>query len=250
MGYFKKTIRTRDTVIVEKGYRYFQGMRKFNTRGKKITPSSESMQKVNLRNAIHKLTAQMNLNFFKGDLHLVLTYTLEDRPDPETARLYLAQFIRKLRALYRKEGKELKYIHATEYKSKAIHHHLLVNYMDLKKIQGLWTHGTVRPTMVYSSNLKKLAEYFVKETKQSFQEKGSPYKQRYIPSRNLEHPKPVPEDMRAEQWSKEPRVPYGYYLDQDSVENGISEVTGYPYQYYVLVRLTPAKSAKESGGRF
>lgn len=239
MGYYKKTIKTRDTLIVEKGYSYYQGLHRFHPRGLKEKPTSEAMQKVNFRNAVRKLTALLNLNFFKGDLHLVLTYAAENRPDAEMARLYLVQFIRKMRALYREEGKEMKYVHATEYKNKAIHHHLVVNYMELGKIQALWSHGAVRPTVIYSANLKKLAEYFVKETAKSFQEESSPYKQRYIPSRNLVRPKPVKEEVKAEQWVMEPRVPYGYYLDQDSVENGISEVTGYPYQYYVLVRLTP-----------
>lgn len=240
MGYFKKTTQAGNTLIVEKGYSYFQGMKHFRGgRAPKLNPTSEKMRKVNERRAIWRLTAQMNENFQKGDLHLVLTYRAENRPDAATARLYLIKFIRKLRALYRKYGLELKYIHATEYKNKAIHHHILVNYMDVKKIQSLWEHGAVRPTVVYSDNLQRLAEYFVKETRKTFGDADAPYRQRYVPSRNLVQPETKREDIGAESWLMEPRVPQGYYLDRDSLVNGISEDSGYPYQRYVLIRLVP-----------
>lgn len=250
MGYFKKTTQAGNTLIVEKGYSYFQGAKRFfGGRAQKLNPTPEKMRKANERHAVRKLTAQMNEHFRRGDLHLVLTYWEKERPDAVIARLNLTKFIRQLRALYRKEGKELKYIHATEYKGKAIHHHILVNYMDLQKIQSLWNHGMVRPTMIYSDNLQKLAEYFVKETRRTFEDADAPYRQRYVPSRNLAKPETVKEDVEAENWLEEPRVPKGYYLDRDSLVNGISEESGYPYQYYVLIRLYPAEPNPEKRKR-
>lgn len=248
MGYFKRTTKAGNTLIVEKGYSYFQGARRFpGSRMPKRNPTPEKMQKANERRAIWWLTALMNGNFQKGDLHLVLTYREEERPDAETARMQLTKFIRKLRALFRKEGRELKYIHTTEYKNKAIHHHILVNYMDLRKIQSLWEYGTVRPTVIYSDNLQRLAEYFVKETRKTFEDADAPYRQRYVPSRNLTKPKTKREDVEAENWLTEPRVPKGYYLDRDSLVNGISDESGYPYQYYVLIRLDIGIRARSFG---
>ncbi len=242
MGYFKKTVKAGNTLIVEKGYSYFQGVKRFpGSRARKVNPTPEKMKIANERHAVRKLTAEMNENFRKGDLHLVLTYREQDRPGAEEARARLTKFIRRLRALCRKEGQELRYIHTTEYKSKAIHHHVLVNYIELQKIQGLWEHGMVRPTVVYSDNLQKLAEYFVKETKKTFEEEGAPYRQRYVSSRNLKRPEAKKEDVEAEDWLVEPRVPQGYYLDRDSLVNGISGESGYPYQYYVLIRLVPVE---------
>lgn len=246
MGYFKKTTRAGNTLIVEKGYSYFQGVKRFpGSRARKVNPTPEKMKKANERHAVRKLTAEMNENFRKGDLHLVLTYREKERPAAAEARLRLTRFIRKLRSSLRKEGRELKYIHTTEYKTKAIHHHLLINYVELQKIQGLWEHGMVRPSVVYSDNLQKLAEYFVKETRKTFENEDAPYRQRYVSSRNLVRPEARKEDVEAEDWLAEPRVPRGYYLDRDSLVNGISEESGYPYQYYVLIRLVSAGRGSE-----
>ncbi len=250
MGYFKKTTRAGNTLIVEKGYSYFQGVKRFpGSRARKVNPTPEKMKKANERHAVRKLTAEMNENFRKGDLHLVLTYREKERPADAEARLRLTRFIRKLRSSLRKEGRELKYIHTTEYKTKAIHHHLLINYVELQKIQGLWEHGMVRPSVVYSDNLQKLAEYFVKETRKTFENEDAPYRQRYVSSRNLVRPEARKEDVEAENWLEEPRVPKGYYLDRDSLVNGISEESGYPYQYYVLIRLYPAEPNPENRKR-
>ncbi|NMA65334.1 MAG: hypothetical protein GX957_03720 [Clostridiaceae bacterium] len=131
MSYCKKTYVAGKTIIVEKGYRteYQAGMKRKNRKN----VSKEAVKNNNQKQAIKKLTLLMNANFKIGDLHLVLTYRKEERPLPEVARKNLEKFIRKLRALYRKNDKELKYIHTTEYKNSAIHHHLLINYFDIAK---------------------------------------------------------------------------------------------------------------------
>ena len=56
-----------------------------------------------------------------------LTYREKERPSPEEAREVIREFLRQLRKVYKSRGQALKYIITTEYKDKAIHHHLIVN---------------------------------------------------------------------------------------------------------------------------
>lgn len=249
MGYCKKTYKAGDTIIVEKGY---TGRHRPPgcSRAKRINPTPETMKKQNEWNAVKKLTLLMNENFKPGDYHLVLTYRRECRPDSEQAHDRLTKFIRKLRRTYAKAESELMYIHTTEYKSKAIHHHMVANKFDLAEIQKVWPWGMVRVTPLYSKNLQKLAEYFVKETKESFRDGDSPYKQRYVPSRNLKRPSPRVEEISAQSWAQEPKERKGYYIDRDSMVNGVSEVTGYPYQYYIMVSLDEPQKKTEKNLKF
>ena len=69
----------------------------------------------------------MNTNFGPGDYHTVLTYTKDQRPDPDGARKYLKKFLGDLRKEYRKREQVLKYIIVTEWEGKSIHHHILLN---------------------------------------------------------------------------------------------------------------------------
>ena len=41
----------------------------------------------------------------------------------------------------------------------------------------------------------------------------------------------------ANSFRKEPSVPKGYILDRDSYVYGVSEVTGYEYQKYTLIKI-------------
>ena len=95
---------------------------------KKKTP--EEIREANKRQAARKLERLMNANFRPGDWHITLTYRKEIRPSPEEAREELKKFLGCLRRRYRKAGHELKYIVATEYRSKHIHHHLVVNAIN------------------------------------------------------------------------------------------------------------------------
>jgi len=64
-----------------------------------------------------------------------------------------------------------------------------------------------------------------------------PNRLRYSPSRNLIHPEPKIEIVEAENWRKDPPNKKGYYLVKDSLHQGVSEVSGYGYQYYTLAKL-------------
>ena len=91
----------------------------------KKTP--EEVKKTNERNRIKRLYRKIAMNFDYGDFHMQLTYREKERPSPEEAREVIREFLRQLRKVYKSRGQALKYIITTEYKDKAIHHHLIVN---------------------------------------------------------------------------------------------------------------------------
>lgn len=210
--------------------------------------TKEEMQKANMEQATKRLARKINANFRPGDWHVVLTYRRDERPDPEQARKILREFLRQMRKVYQTAGYVFKYIHATEYKNKAIHHHLIVNNInDGKKtttdyVRMYWKgKGNPKFTGLYDDGeYKKLADYIIKETEKTFRER--PEKQRYACSRNLIIPKPERRIRTVKRlWQQDPKPRPGYYIDQDSLFNGF-DFMGYPYQRYVMVKLHPSET--------
>lgn len=238
MGYWRRKIRAGKTIEIYNSYTKTIG-RKETSERRKATP--EEMEKVNENNAIEKLTRLINANFGKGDIHLVLTYFRQARPGPEDAKQNLTKFLRDTRKDYKKLEKELKYIHVTECLKSSIHHHLVINTSDidgaLKIIRKNWKLGNPKITPLDGTGqYKKLAEYLIKETKKSFREKGG-QRQRYTPSRNLVRPKKEWQRRKRDKWPQEPKPPRGYYIDPDSLYNGINPFTQKEYQKYTLISL-------------
>ena len=139
MPYYRTEITAGKTIEVIKSYSKRIGDHR--PRAGKEKPTAEEMKKVNQRNAETKLRRLINANFGYGDYHLVLTYKKDLRPDPAEAKKRVSKFLRILRREYKKRGEELKYIIATEYKNKAIHHHLIVNGIEAnvnKIVRDCW----------------------------------------------------------------------------------------------------------------
>lgn len=155
-----------------------------------------------------------------------------------------------MRKKYRKAGGVLKYIVVTECGNKRIHHHIIINDYPgidsdtVKVLKSAWKQaagdcaGNPKFVSLYDNgDYKKLAEYLIKETGKTFRDKDACMKKRWSCSRNLVRPEPVKETVQAKVWRKEPVIPKGYYLEPDSLINGVNPVTGLPYQHYTLVRL-------------
>jgi len=207
-------------------------------RSQNINSSPEAVKKVNERQAETKLRNLINANFGYKDIHLVLTYRKELRPLPEQAKIYLDKFMRDLRKLYKKKGNELKYISVTEFVSKSIHHHLIINKLDdLSELMDLWQYGQPRPTFLYNTGeYSQLASYLIKETSKTFNSNDKIYGKRWNASRNLEKPKITRHLIHRKEWRKEPKDTKDWILDKNSLYNGFHEVTGYEYQFYSMVR--------------
>lgn len=237
MPYIEEIVYAGATIEVTKRFSpRYQGQKV--QRGAKKNKTPEDMKKVNQRNAEINLRRLINTNFNPGDLHIVLTYKKGNRPNPELARQQLEKFLRKLRTYFKKQSEVLKYIAVTEYLNKAIHHHLVIPSMDTRDLPELWPHG--RPLLSPLDNTRQyeaLAVYLIKETSKTFAKEGSIQGKRWCGSKNLEKPKIIKRIISAGAWRKEPKPRKGYYIEKGSEASGISEKTGFQYQFYRMVKI-------------
>lgn len=148
-------------------------------RGTNKNATPEDVSKINEIMAETKLRRLINTNFQYKDIFLTLTYRKNERPSPAQAKKHRKDFIAQLRKAYRKQGNELKYIAVTEYGTeenpKAIHHHLVINSIDIGIISDLWKFG--RPHIVpldATGDYSALASYLIKETRLAFGAKRPP----------------------------------------------------------------------------
>lgn len=241
LGYFKTTVKAGATIEVTKSYTKRIGVK---VKGDREKPTAEEMKKVNQMNAERTLRLKINANFGVDDPFITLTYRKDERPTPEQAKKNIKKVIDSLRKEFKKLGADLKYINVTEYKNKAIHHHLLINHIEgedvSKMVRRLWKFG--RPDFKYlddTGQYKDLAAYLIKETSKTYKENDGGHKQRYSCSRNLIMPTPKTEIIKkAQRWAADPKPIKGYYIDKDTVYNGIDPFTGREYQKYTMVRLS------------
>lgn len=239
--YFVKEIISGPMVEVVKSFT--MGMVKNHDRSGRIKKTPEEVMKINERNAVKELARKIACNFQDGDIWLTLTYRKEKRPTPERAKKELSRCLRRVGYRFKKAGCELKWIAVTEYESKAIHHHLVVNNPDALNVAKIlcecWKeNGIAHIKPLYSQgDYRALAEYMVKETKKTFRENGG-CRKRWSCSRNLAKPIVKYRLVRkAKRWTPNPKAKKGYRIDTDSIVNGVNKWTGKEYQSYTMVRL-------------
>ena len=202
------------------------------TRRPKMNITSEKVQRNNDRLAVKELTRKLNANFVPGDLHVVLTY--ETAPEKQQAKKDRETFIRKLRKEMESQGKELKYVAVTEYEHTRIHHHLVINAVELNTLEKLWVKGWVKATMLdESGQYSKLAEYLIKETQKTFREEGSVYKRRYSCSGNLIKPVVTRIEVDLSELFEDPQPEEGYYIDFERRYE--HPITGIEHLEYMMV---------------
>lgn len=254
MPYIEETCIAGNTI---ERYKYYSpgAHPKGERREKKEKPSKESVKKANLKRAERKLRRLMNTNFKDGDYSLTLDFYKEQRPgNSEDMQGMVQTFLKRLRYRYKKAGKQMKYIYVKEVGPKGARHiHMVLNKCDTDWIRECWTYGGIHiDPMFTEGQYSKLASYFVKyEEKTQETEKGITPSQRvgkyFYPSRGLEQPIIKKKKIRAGHFSKRITVPDGYYLDKDSVFEGISEYNGYEYFGYTLIRNETRGRPKEGG---
>lgn len=207
-------------------------------RKKKRKPTPEQMERINQRKREQTARHKLRANFKEYDYFSTLTYRREDRPEGmEAAKEHFRQFVRKIRKAYKKAGHELKWMANIECGTKgAWHVHLIINRIpDTDMIlASAWLHGKIKNELLYQAgDFKDLAAYITK-TPKTDQRLADAH---YSASRNL--PTPAPEDRTYLHWRTwhKVRIPAGWYLDPESVYEGINEITGYPYRTYTLLRV-------------
>ena len=249
MPYVERITKAGKTIEIEKYYtsRYKKPGIK---RGDRVKPTEEQQEKINTRQAERKLRVLMNANFGYGDYHVVLDY-IRKKGEPERSREEMRRdmdvFFRELRKEFKKQGKELKYIHVMEIGQKgARHHHLVINQIDTKIIQKCWYkayegHNRVKVfPLDDSGNYAKLAAYFIKYTDTHKKNAdGALQGKRWNASKNLIRPEPEYRIITERASFRCDAKPIkGYYVDQDSIVRGVHdpEYSGYGYFRYILVK--------------
>ena len=248
MGYRKKIYKTGPVIEIEKTYYTPQK----GAREAKAKATAEAAKKNNDKLALRELTRQITAYFTKGDLFIALTYRRGERPDPETAKKQMKKFWRDMRKTYAEEGKELYRISTTAYGSRGgIHHHAVVNYIDIRKIQALWPYGMVIPKLTYMDGaFSALAVYIFRQSKRPPGEKSEEIKgRRWSHSRNIKRVEPKIEEVDAKEWVKKPRALKGYRIIPESIEEGTNSITGIPYQFYRMIKIRDTERRTENYGR-
>lgn len=240
----------RDTIVAGRTVmrRYTASTRVHTEKGQKrklkTNPTPEAVQKINLKNAIWKLCVLLNANFCGGDYHLTLTYAHE--PGKAEAKKDLDKLIRKMRAYYKKQGREFNWVAVTEYENKRIHHHIVCSRVDMDMVEKYWPKGWVNVKLLDDSgNYIKLAEYLIKETDKTFREDDSPNKTRYRRSRNMRLPEAQREEVSDRVLKYGPEEIKGYYVDQDTVHKYDHAILGVECMQYIMVSLDPVPRLKK-----
>lgn len=226
-----------DTVVVRNHH-----SSRYKKRGLKRSPNQnktkEAQEAANKRKDAWELTIRINHNFHPGDYYITLTYRPEERPATiREAKKDRTDLLRRLRRVYKKAGKELKFVAVTEYGEKgALHHHLIINSdVGIKEVGECWRKGRIKNELLFPERqYSKLAAYMVKG-RQMWKKKGGKGRM-WTCSKNLERPKTKRWIVKANTYRNMPRERKGYYLDKDSVREW-NDAEGWPYQSYILVRV-------------
>lgn len=210
----------------------------FAKREAKTNKSSEAQQKVNQRKACKQLRRLLNANFSDGDFLVRLDFHKRRDIDSSEMQQLMQQFLRRLRSEFKKQDKDLKYIYVKEVGPKGGRHiHLVMSKTSIEILTKHWPHGGIHiDPLNTNGQYSKIAEYFIKYAGRTEQTEGELIGKRYYSSRNLVKPKVTKKVISARQFRKEIKEKEGFYLDKDSVAEGISEVTGFEYFSYTLIR--------------
>lgn len=237
MSYKKKIYRFKNAIEIEEYHtaRYGAPGQK---REKKKKPTKEQVEKRNQYNKEKLARRKLRANFEANDYFSTFTYKKENRPSSmDKAKDDIKKAIRKIRGEYKKRGHKLKWMRNIEVGTKnGWHIHIVLNRIPDTDVilKRCWTHGKVVNQLLYETGgFAKLAAYITKSpmTDKRLRESS------YSTSRNL--PIPEPEEKLYLRWKtwKDIKPVKGYYLDLDSLYEGINPNTGYQYRTYTLLKL-------------
>lgn len=238
MPYIEEVCVAGKTIEVSKYYSY-RHHSKGEKRQTKEKPTSEAQKKVNQRKAAKELRRLMNTNFRDGDLLVRLDFFREQSPDGSNQMQSMMQkFIRKLRAEFKKLGKELKYIYVKEIGRRGGRHvHMVMSKCDTDILRKCWPHGGIHvDPLISNGQYRKIAEYCIKYAAKTEETEGKLIGKRWYASRNLERPKVKKRIVSAHSFRRQVKNVDGYFFEKDSLYFGISEETGFEYFSYTLIK--------------
>lgn len=238
MPYIEETCVAGKTFEVCKYYTYRYNA-KGEKRSKKEKPTSDAQKKVNQRKADKELRRLMNANFKDGDSLVRLDFFKECYPlGSDEMQEIMKKFIRKLRTEFRKQGRELRYIYVKEIGKRGGRHiHIIMSKVDTDTLRKCWPYGGIHlDPLISGGQYANIASYFIKYAVKTEEAEGKLIGKRWYASRNLERPEPKKRVISAGMFRKSFKKMDGYNLDKESVREGISDITGYEYFSYTLIK--------------
>ena len=235
MAYIKKMWRFRHAIEVEQYHTARYGA-PGETRKQRRRPTPEQIERQNQKIREKKCRRKLRMYFDINDYFVTLTYRKDERPpDMKAAKEDFARFLRKLRRAYKARGDPMLWIRNIEVGTRgAWHVHLIIKRIpdaDLL-IRKAWPHGRVTHQLLYErGEFRELAAYMVKTPKTD----SRLVEAHYWTSRGMTVPEPRPKRIRWKTWSRI-RIPEGFYLDKESLQEGTNPVTGHAYRSYTLLR--------------
>ena len=209
-------------------------------KGERIKETTDSGKKENQRIAEKTLRRLINTNFEGGDLLLTLDFHKWQPLDSIEMQSMISGAIRKLKNLYRKEGKTLKYIYVKEVGPRGGRHiHMIVNQIDYNILSEWWyDFGAVHfQALDHSGQYRRIAAYFIKYALRTEQTEGRLIGKRWYSSLNLKKPIIRKRVVKtANEFKTTVKVPAGWFLDKETLAEGVSEITGFIFFEYTLVK--------------
>lgn len=216
-------------------YRYGPG----GERGKHSKETGDAQKRANHRRAEKNLRRLMNANFEDGDFLVRLDFSKQYYPPgSEDMQDMLAKAVRKLRTEYKRAKIDFKYIYVKEVGTRGSRHaHMMLKKCDIDILRRCWPYGGIHVDPLYTGGqYAKIAAYFIKYADKTEATEGELIGKRWYASRNLVRPVPRKKVVDASVFLKEPRPRKGYVIDKESISSGVSELTGFEYLSYTLIK--------------
>ena len=223
---------------------------------KKATP--EQIRAQNHRNKVKRLRREIKANFEEGDLWCTIKYPKGTRKTTEEYKKDTKAFLDACRSEYKKRGSPFKYIYRLEVgKRGGVHIHMICNRLEPEKgkpdtdkiLQKAWKHGRINFESLYDAGgYQSLAEYMVKQPEDDKQlsmfdmEERKTYR-KISSSRNLIRPEPEVKEYKRRTIKSialdPPDATPGYWVDKESIRQGVNLFTGLSYCSYIEYRIRP-----------
>lgn len=227
MSYVEAKVFMNNCIEVYKYYSGRIGKKIYNSPAERKTPLKQI--KYQDKKAARVCGWKIAENFTRGDLWATLTYPARKVIEPETARKDISLFLVYLRRLYKKAGMEVKYIYtAGRSKRGMVHFHIVLNKFDTQRIAETWhkiSGGGCHFKHLYVNeynyvDYRKIADYLIKNSCETFYRKDKIHKKRFCASLNLKMPVIEKRIVKAKTWKQDPKSIQGYVLDKNSIYNG------------------------------